>query len=92
MPYTLTYSHTKINECITIMNTIVIMINIIRCVSYGVLPEKEAKKLFATVQERKRSGKLLGSSSSAVTSPSPKKRKKIKSDPDGATKKKKIRL
>mmetsp|Transcript_2156 Transcript_2156/g.4713 ORF Transcript_2156/g.4713 Transcript_2156/m.4713 type:complete len:96 (+) Transcript_2156:107-394(+) len=56
------------------------------CVSYGVLPEKDAKKLFVVVQERKRKGKLLGGS---VASPSP---KKIKSDPDAKKNKQKNRV
>lgn len=52
-----------------------------RCVNYGVLPHKEAKKLFVTVQERKRTGKLLG----GVSSPSP---KKVKTEPEAKKKKK----
>ena len=41
-----------------------------RCVSYGVLPHDEAKRLFKVVLDRKKSGR-----GSAISSPSPVKRK-----------------
>ena len=41
-----------------------------RCISYGVLPHNEAKRLFKVVLDRKKSGR-----GSAISSPSPVKRK-----------------